>query len=98
MMYKDMNQHQKQAWRVIRWTASEIVGGRENVLLDYPEDSEEYKEALELLHDRDYLVAEIYCDVMTNSSESQNKHLRFAGKEWIKEQINNLLTEWGYDD
>lgn len=97
-MANTMNQHQKTAWTIIREEAGEIVGGRENTLLDFAEDSEEYKSAEEALADHSRLVEEIYEAVMWrgNTGSGTGKHIRFAGSDWIRERIEKVVTKWGY--
>lgn len=55
-----MDQRQKKAYYNIKWAANDLLGGLENTLLDYPEDSDEYKSAYEFLHDHDRLVKRLH--------------------------------------
>ena len=88
-----MNEHQAKAWRIIKKEAGDIVGGLENQMMDYCEEEDEYKEAEEALADRDALIDCIYGAVMW--SRNSDKNLRFAGREWIENKIEELLKEWG---
>ena len=56
MKVSEMNARQKKAFYNIYWAANDLIGGLENTLLDYPEDSEEYKSAYALLKDHNRLV------------------------------------------
>ena len=60
MKVADMNVRQKKAFYNIYWAAQHLLGGLENTLLDYSEDSEEYKSAEALLHDHKELVNRLY--------------------------------------
>lgn len=43
MKVSEMNQRQKKAFYNIKYAAYDLIGGLENTLMDYPEDSDEYK-------------------------------------------------------
>lgn len=97
MKRSEMNAHQREAFDYICAVMSEYIGGYENVLEDFSEDSEEYKRAknfLTLPHSE--LINIIYNDVMGLSAKDMKRHLRFAGKDFIIERIDRRLTKWGY--
>ena len=97
MKRSEMNAHEKLAFDYVCKAMSEIIGGLENVLFDYGEDTEEYKNAYHDLHvGHEELVNWIYFEVMSYSDKSTAKHLRFAGEAFIKERISKRLTKWGY--
>ena len=97
MKRSEMNAHQKLDFDFICKVMSEYIGGYENTLLDYPEDSEEYKDAKEFLgQSHEDLMNLIYDEVMTMSDSGMAKHLRFAGKDFILERIDRRLTKWNY--
>ena len=97
MKMNEMNAHQREAYRWIKEAMSEIIGGYENQMLDYLEEDEEYKSAEEFLNQgHDGLVGYIYDVVMENTDKGTQKHLRFAGTEFIKAMISKMLTKWGY--
>lgn len=97
MKRSEMNAHQKQAFDFICEVMSEWIGGYENVLLDYEEDSEEYKKAKAFLAQGHEVLKElVYNGVMAMSDKGMAKHLRFAGKDFILERIDRRLTKWGY--
>lgn len=56
MKVADMNKRQKKAFYNIKYAANNLLGGLENDLCDYPENSEEYKTAKRLLNDHNGLV------------------------------------------
>lgn len=93
--YREMNSHEAQVAKLISRATSEIIGGYENTLLDYPEDSEEYKEAKEILT-HDTLFGMIYDYVMEESRSNYASHIRFAGKQFIEERIEKRLQKEGY--
>lgn len=106
MKVADMNERQKKAFNNIYWAAQHLLGGLENTLLDYPEDSEEYKSAYELLHDHDRLVETLYHEATTAFYEEgicgwgpvYQKYIRdinFCGKEWLMERCEKRITKEG---
>jgi len=97
MKYSEMNAHERLAFERVCNVMSEYIGGSENMLEDYPEDSEEYaiaKRHLSKPHDE--MIDEIYREVMMDSNRDVLKHLRFAGEAFIRERISKRLTKWGY--
>lgn len=94
-IFIEMNQHEKMVNFLIQQGVSEWIGGLENTLLDYPEDSEEYQNAkADLNHDT--LFGCIYNYVMDNSRGNYASHIRFAGKKFIEERIESILIKEGY--
>lgn len=91
----EMNQHERQVARLIQDAVSELIGGRENTMMDFPEDSEEYQMAKRDLN-HDNLFEEVYDHVMALSRGNYASHIRFAGKEFIKERIESRLAKEGY--
>ena len=96
MKLSEMNNRQQIAARVAWKNCGDIVGGLENMLLDYEPESKEYKEAERILKDHDALVKMIYRDVMSDTEKIYMKHLRFVGKDFIIERIDRRLKRWGY--
>lgn len=97
MKTSEMNAHELLAFRFVCAEMSEIIGGNENTLNDYEEDSEEYKSAYEFLHSgHNELVDFIYRNVMIAADKGTAKHMRFAGEAFIRERISKRLTKWGY--
>lgn len=97
MKRSEMNAHERLAFSFICNAMSELIGGLENVLMDYPDDSEEYQNAWHDLHvGHETLVEWVYRDVMAQADKGTAKHLRFAGEQFIRERIDRRLTKWGY--
>ena len=97
MKLSEMNAHQRLAFRFICEVMSELIAGNELIMEDYPDDSDEYKEASEYLNKpREVLADDVYEEVMSRSDKDMTRHLRFAGKEFIMERINKRLEKWGY--
>lgn len=103
----EYNARQKRAIKNIKYATYNYIGGLENTLQDYSEDSEEYKMAKDILDDHDNLVAEIY-DMATHNlydegyegfgawAYAQVRDLKFCGKAWLIEQIEKRLEKEGY--
>ena len=97
MKRSEMNLHERLAFDYVCHAMSELIGGYENALTDYPEDDEMYKTAKEFLSSgHDNLIDTIYFEVMSYSDKGTARHLRFAGEAFIKERISRRLTKWGY--
>lgn len=91
----EMNQHETFANALINRAISEWVGGNENTLLDFDEDSKEYKEAKAMLTFENLFDA-ILSDVMGETEEMWAREVRFAGKQFIEERIEQRLNACGY--
>lgn len=83
------------------------LGGLENTLMDYPEDSDEYKSAYAFLHDHDRLVKRLYEDATTcvydvgycgfgPAHERLIRDIRFCGKDWLMECCEERIKKEGY--
>lgn len=105
--YAEMNERQKKAYKNIKYAAYDIIGGLENTMEDNSEDSEEYIRAKNTLEDHEGLVNLIYLEATTNYYEPGfcgfstmyqkfMKDIRFCGKEWLMEQVNNRVIREGY--
>lgn len=105
--YIEMNERQKKAYKNIKYAALDIIGGLENTMEDNEEGSEAYIRAENTLKDHEGLVHLIYCEATSNyyepgfcgfSSAYQNylKDIRFCGKEWLMEQVNERVRREGY--
>lgn len=88
----------------IHHAANWIIGGYENLMLDYPETAEEYISASKALEDRESLASEIYIAATTEIYEEGFcgwggdadrilKDLKFLGKEKLMELVNAEITE-----
>ena len=107
MKISEMNAQQKKAFYNIRNAANYLIGGLENTMEDYPEDSEEYLEAKATLEDHDFLVSQIYdlalteifaegANIFGRAAEAYLKDIRFCGKEWLMERVEKQVTKAGY--
>lgn len=104
MLVKDMNSRQKKAFYNIYHASNWLIGGLENALSDYPEDSEDYKEAEALLNDHDRLVTTLYEMATVNCyaegscwfDASWIREIRFCGKDWLMERCEKRITKEGY--
>ena len=107
MKTSEMTSTQKKAFFNIKHAANDLLGGLENTMLDYPEDSEEYQNAKKTLEDHDTLVhllysmatsdiyGEGYC-IFGKQAEVYLKNIRFCGKEWLMERVEARLRKEGY--
>ena len=107
MKISEMNAQQKRAFYNIRNATDYLIGGLENTMEDYPEDSEEYQEAQATLDDHDLLVNQIYdlalteiflegANIFGKAAETCLKDIRFCGKEWLMERVEKQVTKAGY--
>ena len=107
MKISEMNAQQKKAFYNIRNAANYLIGGLENTMEDYPEDSEEYQEAQATLEDHACLVSQIYdlalteiflegANIFGKAAEAYLKDIRFCGKEWLRERVEKQGTKAGY--
>lgn len=107
MKVSEMNERQKKAFYNIKYAAYDLLGGLENTLLDYSEDSEEYKSAKALLGNHDALVKELYRRATSEiyedgacwfgkSAEMEIRDINFCGKEWLIERCEKRISKEGY--
>lgn len=108
MKYSEMNVREKKAYRNIVNASNWLLGGLENTLQDYDENSEEYKRAKATLADHDELVNEVYQMATTaiygvgmvcfNKAAAQKelRDINFCGKEWLMERCERRITKEGY--
>lgn len=77
--------------RKIKYAVEYEIGGYENQVADYDEDTEEYKEAKAWLDmNDDEKVEEIYKSIIDDTLE---KEVRFIGTETIKHFIKGIIIE-----
>lgn len=107
MKIADMNAREKKAFKNILHAANDLIGGLENIMMDYPEDSEEYKNAELELADHDGLVTWLYTEATTTiydegacffgkAAEAYLKDIRFFGKDWLIERCDRRIRKMGY--
>lgn len=93
MKLSEMNVHQRRLFMEMCHYMSEMIGGCENTMQDYPIGSEEYESAKSYLRmGHENLKMDIYNDVIHTCP----KEARFAGKEFLMERIERRLNKWGY--
>lgn len=91
-----LNRHQQEAYRLMSRKYNEYIWGLENLMQDSPEDSEDYKSAKADLENTEMLINTIYSETMREAEKSSYKnHIRFAGKDWLINQIIKKLEREG---
>lgn len=107
MKVSEMTARQRKAFLNIKYAAHDLLGCLENVMLDYPEDSEVHKRAKALLNNHNALVAEVYynatravysADSVWFGSYAKKfiRDINFCGKEWLMECCERRITKCGY--
>ena len=107
MKISEMNERQKRAFHNIYWAAQHLLGGLENTLLDYSEDSDDYKSAEALLKNHKELVNRLYEMATTavygegycgfgKRHQMEIRDINFCGKEWLMERCEKRITKEGY--
>lgn len=92
-----LNEHQGLALKLMRREYNDCIGGLENTLMDYSPDEEEYIKAYKDLHNQEYLLNTIYkWTVQEADYRGYAKHIRFAGTDWLKDQIKARLIKDRY--
>lgn len=97
MKLSEMNENQRKVWEIAVENVNMYIGGYENTMLDYPEDSEEYKDAKESLslpHDELVEIILGWCRMSREWQRIENLH--FVGIEFMKERISKRLNKYGY--
>ena len=108
MKVAEMNATQRKAFYNIKHAANDLLGGLENTMEDYSEDSEEYQNAKAMLADHDGLVKELYrmattaiygegyCCFDSKTCEKELRDINFCGKAWLMERCEKRITKEGY--
>ena len=99
-----MTKNEKLARRNIQNCINFELGGYENTLLDYPEDSNDYRAAKAFLADHEAIVNYIYdCSVSDFYIEGGVftdtrliSQIKFLGKEKLMEIVEELVSKEGY--
>ena len=99
-----MTKNEKLARRNIQYAINFELGGYENVLLDYPEDSDDYRAAKRFLADHDSVVKYVYdCAVSSFYVEGGVftdtrilAQIKFLGKKKLMEIVEELVSKEGY--
>lgn len=86
----------------IKFAYEWIIGENENTLQDCEEDSDEYKASYNYLHSGNEIMNDIYHEAITTEygegycGGKAPSEMRFAGKKFCKEYIEELLKKDGY--
>lgn len=99
-----MTKNEKLARKNIQNCINFEIGGYENVLLDYPEDSDDYRVAKMFLADHDAVVRYVYdCAVSSFYVEGGVftdtriiAQIKFLGKEKLMSIVEELVSKEGY--
>jgi hypothetical protein len=97
-MTRTYNKHEIAMLQIIREEIDTYVGGLENMLLDFPEDSQEYKDAYDELygHPAKQMLDWFYEMVMSAcKAGSRAEHARFAGSDFVKVKLGVYLIKNG---
>ena len=105
MKVSEMTERQKKAYRNICNAANWHIGGLENAVSDRKGEEKVICQAQ--LNDHDGLVfdiyqmaiEEIYLDggmFFGKEAEAYLKDIRFCGKEWLMERVENKVVKLGY--
>ena len=98
------NERQKEVFTNFYYAACSYIGGTENTLYDYDEDSEEYAEALELLEDHQTLVDVVFSEGTTGfygcglegPMRPYQKNYNFVGNDFMRRCAEAIVTAMGY--
>lgn len=107
MEYSEMNERQKKAFKNIKYAAYNLIGGLENTLSDYDEDTEDYKSANDLLHNHQALVNEIYNMALSGfyregfegfgaQYKEMVRDIRLCGKDFLMTLVEDRVYKEGY--
>lgn len=107
MKLSECDARQRKAFINIKYACPDLCGCLENTMYDYPEDSEEYKNAKATLEDHNALVTQLYdmaisavytedCCYFGSEAERTLRDIRFCGKEWLMARCNARLLKEGY--
>lgn len=102
-----MSLRQRKAFYNIKYAAHDLLGGLENTLEDYPEDSEEYKRAKALVNNHNALVSLLYYNAtsavytdgavwFSSYAKKIIRDINFCGKEWLIECCEKRIIKEGY--
>lgn len=98
MKRSEMNAHQRKIFDIMDELTRDIIGGNENMLLDFSEDEEEYQNAYNFLHQGHENLANFFYDLVMGHCKagSNAEHARFAGSQFLRDRIEVRLNKWGY--
>lgn len=98
------DERQKDILTNMYFAACSLIGGLENTMEDYPEDSEDYISAKEALEEHDVLVDDIHAMCLTGfygigfegCQQAYQKNYNFAGTEFIRNCAEEVVKAMGY--
>lgn len=96
MKTRTYTKHEIAMMTLIREEIDTYVGGMENTMLDFPEDSEEYKEAYDYLYNTPAkdMLEEFYWMVMSRCKAGSNaEHARFAGSAFLRAKLGLYIIK-----
>ena len=99
-----MDKREKIARKNIQSCINFEIGGYENTLLDYPDDTEEYLNALSFLANHkaivnyiyDCSVSNFYVDGCVFTDTRFTSQIKFLGKKKLMEIVEELISKEGY--
>ena len=97
-------ERQKEVFTNFYYAACSYIGGNENTLYDYDEDSEEYIEALEVLNDHATLVDVVFSEGTTGfygcglegPMRPYQKHYNLVGNDFMRRCAEAIVTAMGH--
>lgn len=102
--FKCETERQKEVFTNFYYAACSLIGGNENTLEDYEEDSEEYIEALEFLENHEGLVDMVFAEGTTGfygcglegPMQPYQKHYNFVGNDFMRRCAEAIVTAMGH--
>lgn len=91
-MKRTLTQNEKMVIAIATREYDFYVGGLFNCLLDYPEDSEEYLDAVEDLS-RPEVIKQVVIDEIKLHITAFGKQARFASNAWIDRVVDRLIAK-----
>lgn len=107
MKYSEMDRRQKRAYKNIMYACNELIGSLENGLMDFPEDSEEYKKFESELNNHEELVSDLYNNSLNyiydegmvsfgDGAKRELQDIKFCGKEFLMGLCEYFVKDMGY--
>ena len=91
-----MTKNEKLARKNIQNCINFEIGGYENVLLDYPEDTEEYINEAIVNYIYDCSVSDFYVEGGVYTDTRLISQIKFLGKEKLMSIVDELVSKEGY--
>ena len=107
MKQNQMGARERRAYDNILYAAYDVIGGLENTLMDFDEESDEYKNAYNVLYNHERLVESIYNCATTayyrtgmcmwgSQVERLIRDINFLGRDVIMAMCEERVCEEGY--